>query len=59
VPLKRSQEMVDALKKSGANVQFTIYPEAGHDSWTATYANPKVFEWLLEQKRQPHGSPGA
>jgi predicted peptidase len=53
VPLRRSQEMVDALKKSGGNVNFTVYPEAGHDSWTATYDNPKVYEWLLQQKRQP------
>jgi predicted peptidase len=59
VPLKRSQEMVDALKKAGDNVNFTVYPDAGHDSWTATYDNPKLYKWLLEQKRQPHGTSGA
>ena len=53
VPIERSQKMVDVLKKRGANVQFTIYPEAGHDSWTETYANPKLYEWLLQQKRMP------
>ena len=51
VPLTMSQEMVDALKKSGGNVKFTVYPEAKHDAWTQTYANPQVFEWLLQQKR--------
>jgi predicted peptidase len=51
VPLERSQRMVDALKQSGGNVQFTVYPEAGHDAWTETYANPKLYEWLLQQKR--------
>ncbi|HUT24305.1 MAG TPA: phospholipase, partial [Sumerlaeia bacterium] len=31
---------------------FTVYPEAKHDSWTETYNNPKVYEWLLKQKRK-------
>jgi hypothetical protein len=30
---------MDALKKLGNDVKFTIYPEAGHDSWTETYEN--------------------
>ena len=30
VPLERSQEMVDALEEAGGNVQFTVYPDAGH-----------------------------
>ncbi len=51
VPLARSEVMVDALKAAGGNVKFTVYPEAGHDSWTETYANPAVFQWLLEQRR--------
>ena len=51
VPLKMSQRMVDALKKCGGNVKFTIYPDAGHDAWTQTYANPQLYEWLLQQKR--------
>ena len=46
-----SEAMVDALKQAGGNVKFTIYPNAGHDAWTETYANPKLYEWLLEQKR--------
>jgi predicted peptidase len=48
---KRSEEMVEALKKHGGNVQLTIYPEAGHDSWTETYDSPELYEWLLRQKR--------
>lgn len=53
VPLDRSQTLVDVLKKEKADVSFTIYPEAGHDSWTETYNNPEVYEWLLKQKRKP------
>ncbi|MEZ6055816.1 MAG: prolyl oligopeptidase family serine peptidase [Planctomycetaceae bacterium] len=51
VPFKRSQDMVDALKKAGGEPKFTAYPEAGHDSWTESYNNPALYEWLLEQKR--------
>jgi predicted peptidase len=52
VPLAQSEKMVNALKEAGGNVQFTIYPEADHDSWTATYDNPELYEWLLKQKRE-------
>jgi len=51
VPLERSQAMIDALTKEGAEPKFTIYPDAAHDSWTATYDDPALYEWLLAQKR--------
>jgi predicted peptidase len=51
VPLQRSEEMVESLRKHDGNVKLTVYPEAGHDSWTETYDNPELYEWLLEQKR--------
>lgn len=57
VPPSRSEAMVKALKGAGAeHVQFTLYPEAGHDSWTETYNNPDFYEWLLKQKRKPSAS---
>jgi len=51
VPIKESEEMVEALKRIGADVQFTVYPDANHDSWTITYENPKLFEWFLTHSR--------
>jgi predicted peptidase len=52
VPPSRSQEMEMALKEAGAKeVQFTLYPDAGHDSWTVTYNNPDLYTWLLSHKR--------
>jgi len=51
VPLEESQKLVDVLKRSGGNVRFTVYPDAEHDSWTRTYENPELYEWLLKQKR--------
>ena len=52
VPIARSEAMVDALRQAGGNVKFTVYPNAGHDAWTETYADPKLYDWLLEQKRK-------
>jgi predicted peptidase len=48
---EKSREMVDALKKAGSDVKLTIYPEAGHDSWTKTYNNPELYTWFLEHRR--------
>ena len=33
--------------------KLTIYPDAGHDSWTETYNNSEFYDWLLAQKRMP------
>ena len=53
VPLARSEEMVKAIEAAGGKVKFTVYPEAGHDSWTESYDNPALYDWLLAQKRPP------
>jgi predicted peptidase len=50
VPLIRSQEMVDAVKKAGGDAKLTIYPEAEHDSWTETYNNPELYQWFLSHR---------
>jgi predicted peptidase len=51
VPLEKSEEMVDALKACGGNVQLTVYPDAEHDSWTQTYDNQDLYEWFLQHTR--------
>jgi hypothetical protein len=45
--------MVEALKDAGSTtVEFTVYPEAGHDSWTETYNNPELYAWFLKHSRK-------
>jgi predicted peptidase len=52
VPLSESERMVNLLKNRGMkDVKLTVYPEAGHDSWTATYDNPELYRWFLEHQR--------
>ena len=43
VPVSESVQMVDAVKKAGGKAKLTVYPEAGHDSWTQTYNNPATI----------------
>ncbi len=52
-PPESLEKTVKALKKAGGNVKFTVYPEAGHDSWTEAYKNLELYKWLLQQKRTP------
>ena len=52
VPLDESERLVNQMKKFGVrDVKLTVYPEAKHDSWRLTYADPEFYEWLLKQKR--------
>ena len=43
--------MVAALRAYHGEIKATIYPEAGHDSWTQTYDNPALYDWLLQQEK--------
>ncbi len=52
VPLSESEHMVKAMRRRGGSPKFTVYPDAQHDSWTETYNNPKLYEWLLQQRRK-------
>ncbi len=51
VPVSKARRMLAALQAVNGEVKATIYPDAGHDSWTATYQNPELYRWFLEQKR--------
>ncbi len=51
VPVSAARDTVDGLKRRGSAIRFTVYPNAGHDAWTATYKNPELYTWLLSQRR--------
>ena len=51
VPVNDSAKMVRMLRGAGCNVRFTTYANADHDSWTETYTNPELYEWLLSHRR--------
>lgn len=51
VPLRESERMIDAYRRIGNSPKLTVYPDAGHDSWSAAYADPQLFDWLRQQRR--------
>ena len=46
-----SERMIEALKRMGNDAKLTIFPEAGHDSWTTAYNDPELYDWFLKHQR--------
>ena len=49
VPVENSRRMYEALKEAGADVRYTEFPEANHNSWDPTFAEPELLKWLFAQ----------
>jgi predicted peptidase len=50
VPPRKAQLMVNALKKCGVDVRFTLYPDAKHrESFERAYDEPELYAWMFEQ----------
>ncbi len=48
VPLDESERLITQLQgMKNQNARLTVYPEAGHDSWTEAYNTPELYTWLL------------
>ena len=66
VPARHSRDWTSNINRlSPGLADLTIYPGGGHGAaWyygfdpTHQYHNPNVYEWLLQQKRGGHSSPG-
>lgn len=51
VPLFRGERITQALEEAGGDVQLTVYPGVGHNSWTRTYNNDQLYKWFLEHEK--------
>jgi len=53
VPVNLSKNMVEAVRKAGGKkILFTVYEGEGHDSWTRTYNNQLLYDWMFQQTLQ-------
>jgi predicted peptidase len=53
VPFTRSVEMVEAIRAAGGeSIRFTTLEGVGHNSWSAAYATPELYDWLDRQSRE-------
>ena len=51
VPHEFSVQMAKAIKRHGGDVKLTLYPEAGHDSWTPAFAEKELLSWLFSNEK--------
>ncbi len=51
VPLEKSEVVVNELKRLGAPVKFTVYPNDGHNSWDSAFREPDLLPWLFSNER--------
>ena len=51
VTVEESRKMFAALKKAGADVQYTELPGVNHNAWDTAYSRATVIEWMLRQRR--------
>ena len=53
VSVDNTTKLVEAIQQiDGSRIKMTIYEGVDHNSWTPTYSNPKIYEWLLEHSRK-------
>ena len=50
IDVKHSYRMRDALQVAGNQARLTVYQGVGHNSWTETYENREVLDWLLSHE---------
>jgi len=50
VDVKKSRDMIEALKKAGGNPRYTEYPGVGHNSWDRAYGTAELYTWFLSHK---------
>ena len=51
VPVSRSRNMINAIKKKGGQPKYTEYKNVGHGSWIKAYKEENLLNWLFEKKK--------
>lgn len=50
---EEAERVIRMLRRYGnKRIKLTIYPNASHDSWTDSYANPELYEWFLANPKK-------
>jgi predicted peptidase len=46
-----SRNMYAKLKELGAEVKYTEFPDANHNSWDSTFATPELLPWIFSHHK--------
>ena len=49
---ENSEKVAIALKAMGADIQFTLYPQANHNIWNSAFAEPNLLSWLFSNRKK-------
>lgn len=52
VPARHSMVIIQELEREGATPKSTFYPDAGHNSWDAAFAEPDLLPWLFSHRKK-------
>ncbi len=52
VPYVLSNKMVDALRESGAEVIWNLYPGVNHNAWDSVFSDPELLPWLFSHSKE-------
>ena len=49
----KAAEVPEAIRKAGGKkVRFTTLQHIGHNSWSAAYATPELYQWFNKHKTE-------
>lgn len=51
VDISESISMVNALRRCGGNVKFTVFSDYGHNVWNPAIDETNLIDWMLEHKK--------
>ena len=51
VPVAKTRELVELIRRAGGEVFYTEYPEGAHNVWDQAYANRELWRWVFSLKR--------
>ena len=52
VPVDFSRDLYAKLKELGADVKYTEFPDANHDSWTSAFSTPELLPWIFSHQKK-------
>jgi len=44
------RRLYKAARQVGADMRYSEYPEGNHNAWDATYADPRMWEWMFGKR---------
>lgn len=51
VKTQRSRDMIAAIQKAGGNPIYSELKGVGHGSWDVAYRDPRLWNWMFQQKK--------